>query len=156
MKKIYLILFIVFLVWTSIGFSGTGNERPKSFSDSLADEREKFLRQILDSLKGKENRSADSVFKNIRTFRGAGSIPVKHLLAVMDYWGEALSVNCTYCHNSQNWASDELKDKRIARDMYRMRDVINKELLPQMKDLSTSTSRVNCTTCHHGSPIPDH
>jgi hypothetical protein len=156
MKKIYFLLVTVLLVWAMIGFSGTGHEIKKTYADSLAAERAKFLNQILDSVKGKENTRADSVFKNIRTFKGQGSIPVKHLLAVMDYWGEALSVNCTYCHNSKNWASDELKDKRIARDMYHMRDVINKEILPQMKDLNASTSRVNCTTCHHGSPDPDH
>ncbi len=126
----------------------------QSAEDSLDVERRKFIVGVLDSIKGKETIAADSVFHNIKTFDASQRLPVRHFLAVMNYWGEALGVSCTYCHNTNNWASDDLRTKRIARDMYRMRSTINEEILSKINDLKSKPARINCGTCHNGQPIP--
>jgi len=122
--------------------------------DSLADERHKAIAIILDSLKGKEMMPADSVFSNLKVFKAAERVPVKHFMAIMDYWGEALGVNCSYCHSPANWASDGLKTKRIARNMYLMRQTINGQILSKINDIDPKAAQVNCGTCHHGNVIP--
>ncbi|HVS92580.1 MAG TPA: photosynthetic reaction center cytochrome c subunit family protein [Mucilaginibacter sp.] len=124
--------------------------------DSLSGQRKQLVDSILNSLPGKANSAADSVFSNIRTFTGNQRLPVKHLLAVMDYWGEALGVGCYHCHAKTSWSSDDLANKRIARQMYNMRDVINTQILGKMTDVDPKIARVNCTTCHNGNTVPLH
>ncbi len=126
----------------------------QAVEDSLAVERQKYVTAILDSLKGNATMAADSVFQNINVFRSSQGVQVRHLLGIMNYWGEALGVNCTYCHTPPKWASDELSTKRIARDMFAMRVTINNEILANIPDLASKPARVNCTTCHNGMVIP--
>jgi hypothetical protein len=125
-----------------------------TYTDSLKEERQKYIEQVLASVGDKRNTGADSVFQNIRTFRGKQGVPVKHFLAIMDYWGEALGVSCTYCHHTADWASDDINKKQIARDMFAMRIVINDDILSKIKNLESIPARVNCGTCHNGNPIP--
>lgn len=124
-----------------------------SMTDSLSDQRQEMIDSVLSTIKGKEKAPADSVFSNIRTFTPAHRIPVRHFLAVMDYWGEALGVGCNYCHIKGNWASDSLRTKRIARDMYTLRSVINMQLT-KINDLRSKPAMVNCSTCHRGHALP--
>jgi|GraSoiStandDraft_8_1057269.scaffolds.fasta_scaffold416609_1 hypothetical protein len=126
----------------------------KTTEDSLAIERGKFITYLLDSLKDKKHVAGDSVFKNLQVFNDKERVPVTHFLAIMDYWGEALNVNCTYCHSPADWSSDSLRTKRIARDMYYMRQKINGQILSNIRDLSSKRPEVNCGTCHHGKAIP--
>ena len=156
MKKIFVIIAICIGGALFVSFiKETGKSSfYKTPEDSLAIERKKFITMIMDSLKGKEKIAADSVFKNLQVFNSSERIPVPHFLAIMDYWGEALTVNCTYCHSASNWSSDALRTKRIARDMYTMRQRINHEILPKIKDLSSKSAEVNCITCHNGKTIP--
>jgi len=122
--------------------------------DSLAVEREKFIKIIVDSLGDKKNFAADSVFKNLRVFTSSERVPVRHFLAIMDYWGEALNVSCTYCHTTVDWSSDTMRTKRVAREMYWMRQTINRQILAQMYDIDHKRAEVNCSTCHNGKAIP--
>jgi photosynthetic reaction center cytochrome c subunit len=125
-----------------------------STADSLAAERQKYISTILESLKGRENTACDSVFSNVQTFRDRQRVVVRHFLGIMDYWGRTLNVNCNYCHNTADWASDELRTKGIARQMFNMRVVINNDILAKIADLRSKPARVNCGTCHKGSPFP--
>jgi len=156
-KLITLILMLtpilLFYAFTNI-FPGAGNSR-QSFTDSLKEEREMYIRQILDSLGDKKDRMADSVFRNVQIFGGAGGIKVTHFLGVMNYWGRALGVSCTYCHRTADWASDSINKKQIARDMYAMRVLLNKEVLPKIKGISTDFPLINCGTCHNAKTSPD-
>jgi Photosynthetic reaction centre cytochrome C subunit len=157
MKKLFFISLICITGILFISFAGRGNKTVsyKAPQDSLAVERGKFIAAILDSLKGKEKIAADSVFKNLQVFTLAESVPVTHFLAIMDYWGEALHVNCTYCHSSSDWSSDEMRTKRVARDMYMMRQTINHQILSAMKDIDRDRAEVNCVTCHNGKALPE-
>jgi hypothetical protein len=78
-------------------------------------------------------------------------IPQARLIAVMRSWGQALGVQCSYCHVPGNFASDANPHKNIARGMVRMTNRINNELLPPVVGVAEQP-RVTCATCHRGSP----
>jgi hypothetical protein len=80
---------------------------------------------------------------------------------IMQDVNAALGVQCTYCHALMNFASDEVPQKEIARNMFRMLkqislnfpdsgvDAMNKQLpFPEGKQY------VTCYTCHQGSTKP--
>ena len=156
MKKLAAMSFIV--VFSLLILSFGENTRPQSLienaTDSLKDERRRYIKEILESIKGKESVTADSVFKNVNTFTGNQSIKATHFLAVMDYWGEALGVSCNGCHNTNDWASDEKNEKNVARGMYNLRQIINKEISINIENEGKIKPLVNCGTCHRGNKIP--
>ena len=157
MKKLAVMSFVV--VFSLIILSFGENRQPLSLRqntiDSLKDERQRYTKEILDSIKGKESVMADSIFKNVNTFTGNQSIKASHFLAVMNYWGEALGVSCNSCHNTKDWASDEKKEKNIARGMYNLRQIINKEISINIENEGKIKPLVNCGTCHRGNKIPE-
>lgn len=157
MKKLAVMSFVVVisLVILSFGKSRQSLFLKQNSSDSLKDERQRYIKEIRDSIKGKESFMADSVFKNVNTFTGSQSIKATHFLAVMNYWGEALGVSCNACHNTSNWASDEKQEKNIARGMYNLRQIINKEISINIENEGKIKPLVNCGTCHRGNKIPE-
>jgi Photosynthetic reaction centre cytochrome C subunit len=130
------------------------NTEKKIAIDSLAAEREKFTNEILATIQGKESEMAISVFKNIKTFNEKENLKATHFLAVMNYWGEALGISCTHCHNTNDWASDEKQTKNKARGMYALRQIINKQISFEVENLKEIKPLVNCGTCHKGNKIP--
>jgi hypothetical protein len=76
------------------------------------------------------------------------------VIAQMNAFGASLGVGCNYCHVPGNFASDDNPIKKTARQMYQMRDAINL-MMPSVTDKSVGApSRVLCSTCHGGLPIP--
>jgi hypothetical protein len=122
--------------------------------DSLAMERERYTKEVLATIQGKESEMASAIFKNVKTFNEKQGIKATHFLAVMNYWGEALGISCTHCHNKNDWASDEKQAKNIARGMYELRQIINKQISFEIEDLKEVKPLVNCGTCHRGNAIP--
>ena len=157
MKKLAVMTFVVVfsLIILSFGESRQPLSLKQTTLDSLKDERHRYIKEIRDSIKGKESLSADSVFKNVNTFTGDQSIKATHFLAVMNYWGEALGVSCKACHNTEDWASDEKREKNIARGMYNLRQIINKEISINIENEGKIKPLVNCGTCHRGNKIPE-
>lgn len=117
-------------------------------ADSLAADRKKMIDGLLASMKDQQNKYADSVFKNEQV---SGHIKVTYFLGVMDYWGEALGLSCNYCHNTSDWASDELHTKVVVRGIYSVRQSINTQIL----SLTQKAARVNCAACHNGNTKPN-
>ena len=118
--------------------------------DSIADERAKYVAEVMETIKGKEKMAADSVFKNIKMFK---NMPAERILMIMDKgWGNALGVSCTHCHNPNDWSSEEKKEKQLARDMGAMTGKINNDLLKKIEGLEKSN--INCNTCHRGQKKP--
>lgn len=161
MKKLFVLVFIFSIVIIISSF--TKDENPSvttryNLSDTtLQGERDKFTKQVLEMVKNNKEMYADSVFVNLQTFNGAQRLKVTHLLAVMNYWSEALGVSCTHCHNTAMWESDEIPQKKIARDMYVLRQLTNEQVQYSVKNLHRPVVQINCGTCHRGSikPVSD-
>ncbi len=84
---------------------------------------------------------------NLKVLRGIHSRD--QLLGVMKGFTEALGVKCEFCHNTNNFASDEKPQKRTARVMIKMVTNLDETYLagPQME-------KVTCFACHRGFSIP--
>jgi hypothetical protein len=153
-----ILVMLVFIISTvaicAFAYPAAGIATGKQQNDSLAAERQRYVDEILSLLKGREATQADSVFKNLKTFTGPAGVKVTHFLGIMKYWGASLGVSCTHCHNTSNWSSDEKQAKLIARDMFAMRQIINGQILKNIKGLQSETPRVNCRTCHGGKLLP--
>jgi hypothetical protein len=91
------------------------------------------------------------------------------VLNFMNAFNRSLGVECNYCHVQRDgtfdFASDEKREKRVARKMILFRDSINVELAaivdkpvtagPTSVDARPGApTRVLCASCHHGLPIP--
>ena len=91
------------------------------------------------------------------------------VLNFMNAFNRSLGVECNYCHVQRDgtfdYASDEKREKRVARRMILFRDSINVELAAIVDKPVTAgptsvearpgaPTRVLCASCHHGLPIP--
>lgn len=120
-------------------------------NDSLDAAKQKYVDEIMLTISGKEKMPADSVFKDIQMLKG---MPAERLLGLMNNgFSKALGVGCDHCHNTQDFASNELPAKEIARQMMTMSGKI-REMLAEIKEIKTKDAHVNCTTCHRGNIIP--
>lgn len=86
-------------------------------------------------------------------------------LKLRDFMGmfvRDLGVRCTFCHDDSkaksfkeiDFASDAKKNKRIAREMYKMLVSINKNSMPSINKLTDKNEQLRCFNCHHGTPDP--
>jgi tetratricopeptide (TPR) repeat protein len=91
--------------------------------------------------------------------------PRAQVIQTMNAFNDSLGVECTYCHVQGNFASDEKREKRVARQMILLRDSINVMMGaivgkpagagPTAEDgLPGAPVRVLCRSCHRGLPIP--
>src|SRR5688572_28987213 len=87
-----------------------------------------------------------SKYKNIQVLKG---IPDSEIQQTMNVWSRQLGVNCIACHIQGDFATDELKQKKIAREMYRMVQAVNQQEL-----FTDSTRKVDCYMCHKGAILP--
>ena len=139
-------LFGIVMISSLMNFRAMDDTR--HVEDSLEVDRKRHLSELLATIKGKEKRPADSVFKNVTVLKG---MPAQRMLAIMNIaYSRSLGVSCGHCHNTTNWESDEKKEKQITRDMIAMTRRINTELLVPIK----KDAVVNCTTCHRGQRKP--
>ncbi len=91
--------------------------------------------------------SSNTFGNNLKVLHGIHSRD--QLLNVMRGFTEALGVKCDFCHNTDDFASDEKIQKRTARMMIKMVANIDGNYL-----LGTQMEKVTCFTCHRGSSIP--
>jgi hypothetical protein len=76
------------------------------------------------------------------------------LLGQMNYFTGALGVQCTYCHNVQNFAYDT-PTKKIARTMIIMSNEVGQAWIAPVKHDYPNyavNGAVGCVTCHRGAP----
>ena len=161
------ILSILVFAGFTLGLLMSGHERTVIAQDSKdkptpipeatpAFDQAAAIANLKEKIKGKEQLPAGEVFENVKDF---AKMPAGRLLAVMEFgYARSLGVNCTHCHIPENWASEEKRAKRIARQMRAMGNTINGELLGSIKEFEGRTGRdrpvVNCTTCHRGQVKP--
>ena len=124
--------------------------------DSVQRVNDRFVASVLSGIAGRETAPAGSVFRNVRLPHLAAT-PASQFVSIMNGgYARALGVTCTHCHVSDDFASDEKRPKRAAREMALMHFAINRELA-EMKNLGTPAVEdrfINCATCHRGMVNP--
>jgi len=162
MRSILLMVMPILSLFTAVILQGYGSvlnskvASPKMPSlikpDTTDFDQEKALSDLRSHIKGRENEPAGKVFENIKKFE---RLPAGRLLNVMEKgFSRSLGVNCTHCHNPNNWGSEEKPQKQIAREMMGIVATVNTELLARIEDLDSEKPTVNCTTCHRGQIKP--
>ena len=112
-------------------------------------------------------QQAPPAFKNLQVWPKDTSPAV--IMQFMNAFGDSLGVTCNYCHVEQNgrldFASDDKREKRVARQMILLRDSIN-VVLPAIVGKPAGAGptsgdghpgmpvRVLCSSCHRGLPVP--
>lgn len=111
---------------------------------------------VLQAIAGRENEPAEEVFENIR-IDVLKAVPAGRFVRIMNAgYSRALGVACTHCHDTDDYASDDKRPKRAAREMAAMHAQINGELA-KMQNLESPVDQrlINCTTCHRGAVTPN-
>ena len=120
--------------------------------DTLTARRDSLMQLVLSRIAGREGEPAVEVFRDIRVLT---NMRAGQLVRVMNLgFARSLGVSCEHCHVPGEWASNEKSAKGIAREMWNMVGVINRDLLPEIPDLRSDDPAVNCTTCHRGDVKP--
>lgn len=116
---------------------------------------------LLGILAAKPPEEEKPVYKNLKVL--SKKISDDKMDFVMETFGAQLGVNCLFCHPGRknghdlriDYVTDELRNKRIARDMLRMTMKLNKKYFNTNMDGTMNTLGVIwCKTCHQGSPVP--
>ena len=87
---------------------------------------------------------AEQVFKNIQVLKGT---PANQVVPAMQFIGNALGVECEFCHVRGANEKDDKKPKQTARQMIQMQMAIN-------RDNFKGEREVTCFSCHRGSHDP--
>ena len=86
----------------------------------------------------------------------------EHTYGLMVHMSGSLGVNCTYCHNTENWQSWARPQRGTAYYGIRMaRDLNNEYMVPLTATFPANrvgptgdVAKVNCATCHQGAYKP--
>lgn len=89
-------------------------------------------------------------FKNLQVL--PKTISKDDLKSYMKAQAKALGVECDFCHDVPDMASDKNAKKQIARKMIQMTNDVNDKWLKGMKD--ADKNKVTCATCHQGHETP--
>lgn len=119
--------------------------------DSIEKDRTRLYNEEVAWLAGRENQPAESVYKNIKLFKGQPAIRVLNIMA--RGFSPALGVSCSHCHVTGEYDREDKNTKQIARDMFAMVNGINAEL-KKIPNIKSTNPTVNCSTCHRGQARP--
>jgi len=136
------------------GFRGPMTDSARRVRDSLTSaRRDSGAAMVLRSIAGHENQPAESVFKNIKIFKG---VPAARLVDIMNHgFGRSLGVSCGFCHVPGKWDLDDKEEKNTARLMFAMVQTINRDFISRVpRDSGGPQPNVGCFTCHRGEPRP--
>ena len=160
MKKTLAVLIVILAgSWPAVAQStppvaapAVGPIVPKPTPEEIAAEREKYTKEVMAAIAGREKEPAEKVFKNIQRFKG---VPAGRLPMIMNMgFSRSLGVSCTHCHVPGEWDKEDKPQMQIAREMAELASKISRELLPAIKNLDSKQPTVNCTTCHRGEVKP--
>jgi len=136
------------------GYRAPLTDSARRVRDSVnAARRDSAAANVLRSIAGRETQPAESVFKNIKIFKG---IPAGRLVNIMNMgFGRSLGVSCGFCHVPGKWDLDDKEEKNTARLMFAMVQTINRDYISKVPvDSGAPRPVVNCFTCHRGNPRP--
>jgi hypothetical protein len=133
------------------GRGGAPQAQVPVMPDSIAQQNDRWVAELTTQITGKENLPAEQVFKDIQLLQGT---PASRMLAIMNVgYARSLGVSCAHCHNTAAWESNERPQKKEARGMIRMVNMIN-EGNKTIPEFGNDPPIVNCTVCHRGSRRP--
>jgi anion-transporting ArsA/GET3 family ATPase len=115
---------------------------------TLHEVNQRYLETFKRLIAGHENEPAGQTFKNVQFLKAttAGT-----LLVIMNVgYAQALGVTCEHCHVADDFASDDKRPKRAAREMQAMHKMIN-DRLATLTETTGDVKAINCSTCHRGS-----
>jgi photosynthetic reaction center cytochrome c subunit len=95
-----------------------------------------------------EGPKASSIYKNVQVLGDTSAGEFVGVMAAMTAW-VAPNQGCTYCHDANNFASDNLYTKVVARRMLQMTQHLNQDWKSHV-----AATGVTCYTCHRGQPVP--
>ena len=131
--------------------TSTAQQPQQPAQDTLQPKRDAAMNAVLQQIAGKEELPAESVFTNLKLL---GSVPAGRLLRMMNQgYSRNLGVTCEYCHNTDDYGSDEKREKETARAMIAMVATIAGELR-KIPTIKSDNPVVNCGTCHRGVARP--
>lgn len=93
---------------------------------------------------------ASADFKNLKVL--PKNISKDELKATMKAQSKALGVECDFCHDVPDMASDKIDKKQIARKMMQMTAELNAKWIKGLK--GGDKHPVTCGTCHQGHDTP--
>jgi len=130
------------------GFRGTGMDliRTRAGNEALS-EANRAPAPADPAEPGGEKASA--VYENVQVLGDLSAEQFNRIMVSITEW-VAPQQGCTYCHSTENMASDELYQKRVARRMFQMTQYINSS----WKENHVHQAGVTCYTCHRGNPVP--
>jgi tetratricopeptide (TPR) repeat protein len=91
------------------------------------------------------------------------NISENELRQLMDSYSTALGVHCNFCHGNPNdkgigktdFGADANPKKNVAREMIKLVNGINTNMLQGARALDAGIGSVSCVSCHHGSASID-
>lgn len=92
---------------------------------------------------------AKDVYQNVQVLTDLNIVEFTHQMTAQANW-IAPEEQCAYCHNLENFASDEKYTKVVARRMIAMTRDVNVNWQVHVKQTG-----VTCYTCHRGKAVPD-
>jgi hypothetical protein len=120
---------------------------------TVQETNDRTVKDVMARIAGHENDPAERVFKNVQWLKG---VPAGTFLEIMNRgYSKALGVTCAHCHVETDFASDEKRQKKAAREMQVMHSNINDQLRKlQHLDIDPDKRSINCAACHRGSIDP--
>lgn len=104
-----------------------------------------FVALPTQSLGQSKNQTAGEKFKHIEVLR---YMPENQMGKVMNIMSASLGVNCSYCHDGNDFSKEDVGEKTVAREMIAMTLKLNREHFK-------GRTEVTCNTCHRGKAVPD-
>ena len=170
MRQIFVVVILAVLVCVLItkfhGNTGVAMQQPATAQSQPSvtpraavnpnqEINDRFAKQASEKIAGREDEPAEKVFKNIQ-LPLLKNTPAGRFIRIMNLgYSRALGVACTHCHVEQDFASDEKRPKRAAREMAAMHKMINDQLVKMDNlDLKPEQRFINCSTCHRGAINP--
>ena len=134
-----------------VGFRGTAMElvqNPRLLAELAAKNQ---LPPSLEQLEaGPGTPLAKDVYQNVQVLTDLNIVEFTHQMTAQANW-IAPEEQCAYCHNLENFASDEKYTKVVARRMLSMTRDVNINWQAHVKQTG-----VTCYTCHRGKPVPEY
>ena len=79
------------------------------------------------------------------------TMPRDQIKQVMKGISRDLGVECDFCHEVPDMASDKLGHKKVAREMLKMTEELNAKWIKKLD----AKAEVTCNTCHRGHEKPE-